>query len=179
MQTSVNDFSPFLGQPIRSVQTMLRKISTYYDSMPSVIPDGIYGPETAKAVRWFQEFSGLPQSGAVDKKTWDSLMIEFNRLSDIAEPPLCIQILPFDFVTILPDEERQELHIIQALLKTISNESESVLDLDITGIHDEKSVNSVKSLQKVLGNEENGIIDKLFWNQLAKLFETRISRYRF
>ncbi len=179
MTTSVNDFSPFLGQPIRSVQTYLREIGKNYEEMPKVIPDGIYGPETESSVRWFQEFSGLPVTGIVDKRTWDTLLEEYLVLLAQREPPHCIRILPDDFTEILPGEERNELHPIQALLKNLANELETVADLEITGIHDENSVNSVKSVQRILGKEEHGKIDKEFWNDLADLYEVHAARPRF
>lgn len=179
MTTSVNDFSPFVGQPVRSVQTVLREIGNQYEQMPKVIPDGIYGTETEASVRWFQEFAGLPVTGVVDKATWDTLLEEYVALLAQREPPRCIQILPEDFVTIFPGEERVELKPIQAILKNISSELDTVEDLEITGIHDNNSVNSVKSIQKILGKEEHGKIDKDFWNDLADIYEVHVSRPKF
>ena len=43
----------FVGQPIRSLQTMLRVIAQNDAAHPDVIPDGIYGPETVAAVSAF------------------------------------------------------------------------------------------------------------------------------
>ena len=40
----------FVGQPIRSLQTMLRVIAESDPRHESIIPDGIYGPETISAV---------------------------------------------------------------------------------------------------------------------------------
>ena len=50
----------FVGQPIRSLQTMLRVIAEDDPSHMRVIPDGIYGPETMAAVSTFQRKHGLP-----------------------------------------------------------------------------------------------------------------------
>ena len=44
----------FIGQPIRSLQTMLRVIAENDPSHERIIPDGIYGPETVSAVSTFQ-----------------------------------------------------------------------------------------------------------------------------
>ena len=43
-----------VGQPIRSLQTMLRIIAEANPKHPSVVPDGIYGPDTIRAVTYFQ-----------------------------------------------------------------------------------------------------------------------------
>ena len=46
--------SSFVGQPIRSLQTMLRVIAEDDPSHLRIVPDGIYGPETTAAVSTFQ-----------------------------------------------------------------------------------------------------------------------------
>ena len=42
--------SSFVGQPIRSLQTMLRVIAEDDPTHLRIVPDGIYGPETTAAV---------------------------------------------------------------------------------------------------------------------------------
>ena len=174
MNTSVNDFSPFLGQPVRSAQTFLREIANQFDEMPKVIPDGIYGAQTEASVRWFQNFRGLPVTGVIDKRTWDTLLEDYLILLSEREPPVCVNLLPKDFDVILPGEENLHLHPIQAMMKNMSLKFDTVSDLDITGVHDEASVNSVKSLQKILGKEESGAIDKAFWNDLVAMYESNL-----
>ena len=53
----------FIGQPIRSLQTMLRLIAEDAPGHVRVIPDGIYGPETMQAVAAFQRIHGLSATG--------------------------------------------------------------------------------------------------------------------
>ena len=50
----------FVGQPIRSLQTMLRVLAEDDRTLPTVVPDGIYGPETITAISAFQRRMGLP-----------------------------------------------------------------------------------------------------------------------
>ena len=56
----------FVEQPVRSLQTMLRVIAEDDKSLPTVIPDGIYGPTTANAVTMFQRREGIPATGNVE-----------------------------------------------------------------------------------------------------------------
>ena len=53
----------FIGQPIRSLQTMLRIIGENTGQPESLIPDGIYGPETVRAVSAFQRRHGVDEPG--------------------------------------------------------------------------------------------------------------------
>ena len=66
----------FIGQPIRSLQTMLRVLAEYDESYLPMIPDGIYGPETMAAVTHFQRKHGLPATGVTNQATWEAIVAE-------------------------------------------------------------------------------------------------------
>ena len=63
----------FISQPIRSLQTMLRILAEDDPSHKSIVPDGIYGPETMAAVSIFQRKHGLPATGVTDQATWEAI----------------------------------------------------------------------------------------------------------
>ncbi len=63
----------FVGQPVRSLQTMLRVIAEDGGYIPTVVPDGIYGPTTMNAIAAFQRYHSLPISGVADQTTWDKV----------------------------------------------------------------------------------------------------------
>ena len=67
----------FVGQPVRSLQTMLRVVAQTEDAQPSLIPDGIYGPQTTAAVSAFQRNRGLPATGVTDQATWDAIVAAY------------------------------------------------------------------------------------------------------
>ena len=75
----------FIGQPIRTLQTMLRVIAENDDRQPSVVPDGIYGADTTRAVSAFQRRSGLPVTGIVDYPTWYRISEIYVAVTRIAE----------------------------------------------------------------------------------------------
>jgi peptidoglycan hydrolase-like protein with peptidoglycan-binding domain len=58
------------GSSVRTIQEQLNTISDAYPRIPKILEDGIYGPETANAVRIFQEIFNLPVTGVVDIGTW-------------------------------------------------------------------------------------------------------------
>ena len=54
------------GQNVYQIQKQLARIAKAYPAIPSIVPDGIYGPKTKAAVEKFQAVFGLPVSGVVD-----------------------------------------------------------------------------------------------------------------
>ena len=63
-----------VGFPVTAVQYMLDELTLEYEGLEGVPQSGIYGPETAQAVKEFQRRNLLPETGEVDKKTWDALV---------------------------------------------------------------------------------------------------------
>ena len=58
-----------INKPIRNLQRALRRLSYEYDSIPKIVPDGIFGEDTENAVRAFQGQFNLPQTGVVNQTT--------------------------------------------------------------------------------------------------------------
>ena len=65
------------GDNVRHLQYMLSVLSAYIPSVSPVEIDGIFGPATRNAVIGAQRWLGLPQTGAVDERTWDEIYDQF------------------------------------------------------------------------------------------------------
>ncbi len=73
------------GDKVRQMQEQLARISQVYSSIPTVTPDGIYGPATRAAVAAFQSTFGLPSTGIVDFTTWYKISELYVAITRIAE----------------------------------------------------------------------------------------------
>lgn len=73
------------GQKVQQMQEQLDTIASVYTAIPSVVPDGIYGEATQRAVREFQSIFGLPVTGVVDFATWYKISHIYVGISRIAE----------------------------------------------------------------------------------------------
>ena len=62
------------GTAVERIQTFLNTISNYIQSVPSVTVDGVYGQQTARAVRAVQSLYGLPVNGDVGPLTWNAIV---------------------------------------------------------------------------------------------------------
>ena len=74
------------GEKVRQLQQQLNRIAKNYPAIPTLIPDGIYGPDTAEAVRMFQKIFHLPQTGIVDYPTWFEISDIYVGVTRISEP---------------------------------------------------------------------------------------------
>lgn len=73
------------GPKVKQMQEQLNLIGEFYNAIPVLQPDGIYGEQTAEAVRVFQRIFNMPQTGVVDFPTWYRISDRYVRLSGIAE----------------------------------------------------------------------------------------------
>ena len=76
----------------------------------------------------------------------------------------------FKRILINEGDERSELYVIQAMLYAIFLVYPNAPNVDITGIHDENSVNAVVFVQTLTGLEPTGVIDTLTYNSIANLY---------
>ena len=74
------------GAKVLQMQEQLNRIRQNYPAIPYITPDGIFGQQTAEAVRVFQRVFGLPRTGVVDFPTWYEISRIYVGVSRIAEP---------------------------------------------------------------------------------------------
>lgn len=70
------------GEGVKVLQYMLSVISEFYNNIPMVAVDGIYGPATTQAVREFQKMAGLTQDGVVGEQTWKAMYRVYAGITD-------------------------------------------------------------------------------------------------
>ena len=73
------------GDKVRQMQQQLARISKSYPAIPTITPDGVYGPSTREAVEVFQRVFGLPVTGVVDYNTWYEISAIYVAVTRIAE----------------------------------------------------------------------------------------------
>ena len=157
----------FIGQPIRSLQTMLRVIAENDPSHERIIPDGIYGPETVSAVSTFQRIHGLPSTGVTDNRTWDTLVEIYEEalIEQLDAEPLLVILNPGQVIR--KGERHPHLYLVQAMLTVLGETYESIGAPPSTGILDDATADSLASFQAISGLPMTGNLDKQTWRHLA------------
>lgn len=157
----------FIGQPIRSLQTMLRVIAEDDPSYMRVIPDGIYGPETMAAVSTFQRKHGLPVTGVTDQPTWEAVVAVYNPALvrvDAAQP---LDIILNPGQVIRKGERHPNVYLVQAMLTVLSEIYKSISRPGMTGILDDATADALSTFQLLSALPMTGNLDKHTWKHLA------------
>ena len=79
---------------IFDLQTFLRRIQRSQGYAQPLAPDGIFGPETAAAVRNFQRQNGLPVTGTADYDTWTAIYLAYLALLAGDTLPQAVSFFP-------------------------------------------------------------------------------------
>ena len=165
-----NNDARFLGRSVTSLQTMLRVIAAQDYSCPMVIPDGIYGEQTAKAVAFQQKRAGLPQTGITDYATWQAICAAYQAAEVEIEPAAPLDVVMNPNQVILEGSDNLHVLLIQAMLQTLHEVYINIECCALTGVCDEKTVCAIRSLQRCCGMPESGILDKRLWQLLSGLY---------
>lgn len=157
----------FIGQPIRSLQTMLRVLSEDDRSLPSVIPDGIFGSDTVRAVSAFQRRSGLSQTGVVDQETWDALIPAYETalISVTEAEPLWIVLDPGQVIR--RGEKNPNIWLVQGILTVLGNAYTGIPMPGMSGELDLPTSESLAAFQRFSLLPDTGELDKKTWKHLA------------
>ncbi len=74
------------GAKVNQLQKQLNRIAQNYPALPKLTVDGIYGTNTASAVKTFQGIFNLPKTGITDYATWYEISDIYVGVTRISEP---------------------------------------------------------------------------------------------
>lgn len=157
---------------IRQIQRALRILHKNGEDIPPVYEDGIFGPETERAIIVFQEQNGLEPTGTADHDTWVLLMEEANvYLRKNAEP---FPIFPYtddEEDAVLPEKEGKAVWFLQAMLIAISERYSGFDEVVLNGKNDVATRNAVMKIHECAEGEKcDGALTRRTWNSVARLF---------
>lgn len=163
----------YSGRPVTSLQRMLRTIAQTDQTIPSVLPDGIYGENTKRAVCEIQRQNGMNVTGTTDYDTWNKIteLYAAARVETEDAAPLCIVMDPQQ--VFLPGSTNCHVCLIQAMFSVLSSFYKELADVRVTGVYDDMTQNAVRWLQKACGVPCSGICNKQVWKMLTGLYSLK------
>lgn len=160
----------FVSQPVRSLQTMLRVLAEHDDRYQTVVPDGVYSPQTMGAVSQFQRNHGIPATGVADQRTWDEIVTRYESALIFVDEAQPVEIILNPNEVLIAGDSSPYLYVAQALLLVLAQTYGSVTEPSMSGILDLETADSLASFQSLSGLPVTGNLDKHTWKHLALHF---------
>lgn len=163
------------GQAVQILQYFLSIVGAYYDELPRLgieQVDGVFGPQTRDAVIAYQRMMGLPQTGVVDRATWNALVSTYESV--IRVRPIA-QWLPgvagFPSVFLVEGMRGEEVREAQRLINFIARAYPDIPTVTVDGVFGPGTRAAVVALQNRFGIPPSGAIGPLTWEGMADLAE--------
>lgn len=157
----------FIGQPIRSLQTMLRLLSKDDPTIPIVVPDGIYGQTTLGAVTELQRRERLPMTGMTDQATWERIVERYDDALIRVNPAQAIQIHLDPGQVLELGDNGPYVFLLQSILIWLAQDHKDITAPEHTGNYDSKTRDAIRDFQRIAGLSETGVLDKITWKHIA------------
>jgi len=159
------------GDLVLLLQFTLNVISTNYPGIPKILPaDGVFSPVMESAVKTFQKTFNLPSTGIVDKGTWykiKNVYVAVRKLAELTSQGTLLQNIPIDITTNISEGEVVPyIQLVEYFLNVLSAYYATIPAVDINGILDESTRNSIIEFQKTMGLPATGIIDNQTLNTM-------------
>lgn len=150
---------------IRELQRYLQALSMFNKKLLYIIPDGIFGNETATAVRAFQREYGLMESGAADSATWNKLVAVYRNF--LSHVPVSYNIFPSKNYILREGDDGLLVYIIQAMLNDFGKRHDNLISLNVDGAYGKATADAVKKFQRSVNLNRTGAVNAPTWNMLA------------
>lgn len=161
------------GGQVVTLQYFLNLLSPFVDYIKPVAADGVFGSSTRNAVLAFQRSKGLPQTGEVDEKTWNSLYSAYMGAVDyLSEEKILeeVQTEPYPGVVLRTGDNGPSVRVIKTYLNYISRFFYELPPLAESALFDRRTQTAVTEFQRIFALPQNGQIDEKTWNSIAEVY---------
>ena len=161
------------GPGVQLLQYFLAIVGEYYDQLPRWQPaqiDGVFGPQTREAVSAYQRMMGLPETGVVNRATWNALVSTYQSI--LAAQPVqewLEQAVGFPDIFLVDGMRGEEVREAQELINIIARGYPQVPTVAVDGIFGSATRDAVSAIQALLGLPATGAIGPLTWEGMAQL----------
>lgn len=149
------------GPAVRRLQSLLER-----RGIDVGVIDGIYGPKTEAAVRYFQQLNNLPVTGIADVSTWAALGANCGVVPPIPIPPTPVPPTPSPEEHYCPilrlGSVGPAVRLLQRLLKSKGLYT-GVVDGDFGG----RTLRAVRQFQRQERLPVTGVVDGATWRALG------------
>lgn len=161
------------GNAVLNLQYYISYLAMYYNTIPAVAIDGIYGPATTSAVRAVQNTFGLPVDGIVGEDTWNAMYNAYLGIVRTVPPEYTEGVaIPFPGITLRIGSDSEDVRILQEYLNYIAQSFPNIPTVNPTGYFGPRTQEAVIAFQNQVGIEPTGVVSAITWTAIAELYES-------
>ena len=156
---------------VSALQYYLSYLSDFYNTIPRVAVDGVFGPSTRQAVTAAQSTFGLTPDGIVGQDTWRSIYNAY--IGIVSTIPLRYtegNTVPFPGVFLRIGVEADEVRLLQEYLNYISGYISEIPSVNPTGYFGTRTQEAVVAFQNYYGLQPSGIVGPVTWGGITDLY---------
>ena len=163
------------GPAVLELQFILNAIAAYYDQIPTVIQDTVFGTGVKNAVIAFQKTFGLTQDGAVGPATWHKLYEVYHRIYDgatqpPAPPPPGPGEHPYPGSPLRVGASGADVRLIQTYLNAIGKVYSDIPKLTVDGAFGGMTREAVIAFQQQFLLTPDGVVGPLTWEAIIRQY---------
>lgn len=159
------------GNAVANLQLFINYLATYYNTIPSIAVDGIFGSDTQNAVFSVQRTFDLPITGIVDAQTWEAIYRAYLGIIGTVPTEFTEGVaLPYSGVPLRIGSEREEVRALQEYLNFISQYYPEIPSVSVTGYFGTQTQRAVRAFQRLFGIAELGTVGLLTWDAITGLY---------
>lgn len=163
------------GDEVRLVQYFLSVIAEFNDFIPSVNIDGIYGPDTAEAVRVFQRSEGLEQTGVVNEETWNELYSRYTSVvAGLPEDYFREDTAIYPGTVLRRGMSGNSVRQLQTYLSKISEYNSLIPAVTPTGYFGMETERAVLAFQRANNLPPKGVVGLSTWEEVSRQYNNII-----
>ena len=159
------------GIEVANLQYFINYMSAFYDTVPPLTIDGIYGPSTEAAVRAVQRTFGLPVTGILDLDTWETLYRTY--LGFVSTIPLKYvegNIVPYPGIPLRLGSSSDAVRLLQEYLNYLATFFTELPNIPVTGYFGNQTESAVLAFQRRFGIEPTGTVGAVTWLAITTLY---------
>lgn len=161
------------GDGVLTIQYYLSYIALFVPSVVEAAMDGDFGPATTNAVKSFQRTYGLPETGVVDRATWDRIeSVYYDFVSQIDFEFSSGRILPFPGRILREGIEGNDVRVLQEYLNLISESYPEIPRVNVDGVFGPSTAEQVRQFKRIF--DIPGAPDRVnapAWNAIANIYD--------
>ena len=146
-------------------------LSAFYDTIPPLEIDGIYGPSTENAVSAVQRTFDLPVTGVLDLDTWEAIYRTY--LGFVSTIPLRFiegNVVPYPGIPLRLGSSSEAVTLLQEYLNFIATVFTELPTLPVTGYFGTQTRDAVLAFQRRFGLQPTGTVAAITWLAVTTLY---------